>query len=435
MAEMRRRLFFVAMWFAASACTAAIAANLLPPFGPRPVPVIAYQSTSKLNQLNGERDKQFQRPTLSRTVTRYGLRGSDLGYSFEHQGRVYFLFGDTVGVEGGALDSIATSDATDPTGGVRLDYVSPRAGTYLTVQPPGITMGAFDVPVSGISLGGQMYVIVKTNHPNDETILTKVAFPMTPTGFTPLGAPISRLPNGRFLKISMHEQPGQIVGLPPGGPFVLMWGTGVYRNSDAYLSLRPVATFESGKGTLYFHGFDASGAPSWRSNESAAVPIVKNGTMGDLSVTWCKDLGLWLMTYDGRSHGRSFISFSYSPLPWGPWTTPQVIFDEVRDRAMGTFIHDPTVRPNDGLAGPVIGKRQAKPNSVPGGVYAPYVVERWTTVQGSSLFIYFVMSTWNPYVVDLMTTRFSVSSGISPHTPLPRPTLHPVPHPVVSYPI
>ena len=280
-----------------------------------------------------------------------------------------------------------------------------------------------------------MYVVVKTNHPNDETVLTKVAFPMTSSGFAPLGAPISRLPNGRFLKISMHEQPGQIAGLPSGGPFVLMWGTGAYRHSDAYLAVRPVSTFESGEGMLYFHGFDASGAPSWRSNESAAVPIVKNGTMGDLSVTWCNDLGLWLMTYDSRPPAPSGILFSYSPTPWGTWSNPQVIFDPVRDGAMGVFIHDPSVRPNDGLAGPVIGKGTANPNAVRGGAYAPYVVERWTNVRRGYLSIYFVMSTWNPYVVDLMTTRFSVGPAVNPHPVFPHPTLHPIPHPVSSYPI
>jgi hypothetical protein len=165
------------------------------------------------------------------------------------------------------------------------------------------------------------------------------------------------------------------------------------------------------------------------------VPIVKNGTLGDLSVTWCKDLGVWLMTYDSRPPAASGILFSYSRTPWGPWVAPQVIFNAVRDGAMGTFIHDPSATPDDGLAGPVIGKGQANPNAVRGGTYAPYVVERWTNVRASYLYVYFVMSTWNPYVVDLMSTRFSVQSAAYPR-PTVRPSLHPiVPHPGVSYPI
>ena len=62
-------------------------------------PVIRFVagSTVKVEQLLGEEDKEKHQPTLSRTETRYGIRGTDLGNSFEHDGRVYFLFGDTVG--------------------------------------------------------------------------------------------------------------------------------------------------------------------------------------------------------------------------------------------------------------------------------------------------------------------------------------------------
>src|SRR5579864_425668 len=82
------------------------------------------RSTVKLEQLVGEEDKERHQPTLSRTVTRYQIQGTDLGYSFEHDGRVYFLFGDTVGRLRRALDTIATTDAHDPEQGVRLDFLT-----------------------------------------------------------------------------------------------------------------------------------------------------------------------------------------------------------------------------------------------------------------------------------------------------------------------
>ena len=51
-------------------------------------PAIRYVpgSTVKLEQLVGEEDKERHQPTRSRTVTRYQLQGTDLGYSFEHKG-------------------------------------------------------------------------------------------------------------------------------------------------------------------------------------------------------------------------------------------------------------------------------------------------------------------------------------------------------------
>jgi polyisoprenoid-binding protein YceI len=372
-------------------------------------PVIRYiaGSTIKVEQLLGEEDKQLHQPTLSQTGTRYGIEGTDLGNSFENGGRVYFLFGDTVGRLRRALDTIATTDAHDPESGVRLDFLK-SGSDYLTIQPPGISMGAFEVPVAGISLGGQMYVVVSTNHSEDgstdRSVLTKFT---SPASFQPLRT-ISQLPGGHFVKMSLRIEPGTIAGMPPGGPFILVWGTGAYRKSDAYLSIVPAAQFESGKGTRYFAGLDARNSPIWSDKESDSNTIVQNGTLGDLSVTWCKDLGLWLMTYDSREPAPRGILFSYSRTPWGPWSEPQVIFNALRDGAVGKFIHNPQANPDDGLAGPVIGRGQANPRAVHGGAYAPYVIERWTKVRGPELSIYYVLSTWNPYVVVLMKSRLHV---------------------------
>jgi len=382
------------------------------------LPVIRFMqgSTVKLEQLIGDEDKQLHRPTISQTGTRYKLQGTDLGYSFENDGNAMLLFGDVVGVLGGGLDAIGTTNARDPDRGVRLDFLTTFDRTYLPITPSGINMGAFNVPVSGINLENQTYVVVKTDHsdndqnPTDRSVLTKFhasSIILNPSWFE-TGRTISRLPGGHFIKMSMHAQTRPIPGLPGAVPFVLLWGTGWYRHSDAYLSAVPSPQIETGKGTLYFKGLDQSGAPMWSANESDAKSIVTNGTMGDLSVTWCKNLGLWLMTYDSRAPAQEGILFSYARTPWGPWNPPQVLFNAVTDSAYGAFMHDPALRPDDGLEGPVIGKGQSNPAAVKGGIYAPYVIERWTKVQGSELDLYYVMSTWNPYVVMLMKSRFQI---------------------------
>jgi hypothetical protein len=71
-------------------------------------PVLRYVpgSSIKVEQLLGEEDKQLHQPTLSQTASRYGIEGTDLGSSFEYAGRVFFLFGDTVGRLSRALDTI-----------------------------------------------------------------------------------------------------------------------------------------------------------------------------------------------------------------------------------------------------------------------------------------------------------------------------------------
>jgi hypothetical protein len=388
-------------------------------------------STVKVQQLVGEQDLERGQPTLSRTVTRYGLAGTDLGSSFEHDGRVYFLFGDTVGTLAQALDTIGYTDARDPERGVRLDFLTmparptplpsrgrgrgrvgrdrPGEQQYLTVEPPGISMGAFEVPVAGLSLGGRMYVVLSTNHQDDRNSDRSVLTTFTPpTTFRP-GRTISQLPSGRFVKMSLREAPSPVEGLPPGGPFVFMWGTGAYRRSDTYFAVVPVASFESGRGTRYFAGLDSAGRPAWSEQESDAKPVVRDGTMGDVSVIWCAPLKVWLMTFDSRPPAKPGIQFAYARTPWGPWSTPETIFHPLRDPGRGVFIHNPRASPPDNLVGPVIGQAQFDPQGTHGGAYAPYMVERWTKVHGNELTIYYVLSTWNPYVVVLMRSKLRLA--------------------------
>src|SRR5262249_16288879 len=52
----------------------------------------------KLYQWLGDLDRQQDPPTATplRSESSFGVLGADLGYSFMHEGRVVFLFGDTL---------------------------------------------------------------------------------------------------------------------------------------------------------------------------------------------------------------------------------------------------------------------------------------------------------------------------------------------------
>jgi hypothetical protein len=358
-------------------------------------------STVKVEQLIGDFDKQKQAATANLTAQRYAIEGTDLGYSFEHQGKLYFLFGDTISPGRGG-DPIGVSASTDPERGLRLDFLLDATGKYLRVTPPGLNMGPFNVPVSGISLGGKMYVVVRTDHaepsPPYRSVLTVFD---GRSGFTPLRT-LSRLPAGRVINMSLHAQPEAIAGLPPGGPHVLIWSSGVHRQSDAYLSVVPAASFESGNGTRYFAGLGNGGAPIWSDKEADAKPVVQHPTIGDISVTWAAPLRLWLLTYDSRDPRGTM--FRYAAAPWGPWSDAQIIFNPASYQGP-PFIHVPR---RDNVAGPVTGG--AVPETTPGGAYAPYVIERFTKVADKTLTIYYVLSTWNPYTVVLMRAMFAISS-------------------------
>jgi hypothetical protein len=64
---------------------------------PATAPDLVYvpDSTKKICRLAGDFDRAAGVPTLSQTNKRFGFAETDLRSSFEHKGKLYFLFGDT----------------------------------------------------------------------------------------------------------------------------------------------------------------------------------------------------------------------------------------------------------------------------------------------------------------------------------------------------
>lgn len=386
-------------------------------------------SSVKLEQIIGDCDwavlaaQGTCKPTTSRTITRYDIEGNGLGYSFEYQGKLFFLFGDTIGTKTNyhAHDPIGTSSSSNGEAGLLLDFFTDSKGLPLFVEPPGVKMGAFDVPNSGIGIANKVYIVCNTGsdtsqsnvHAHDFSALARFD-PVAKQFFS--GRTISRMPGGHFILDAMHEIPA---GVGVSTPSVMMFGLGAYRATDVYLSMTPESGFESGQGTRYYTGF-SKGQPIWSAQESAAVPVVVDNplggpawpkdapTIGNVSVSYSRDAGLWLMTYDGgrQSENTAGVYFAYAPMPWGPWSKPQLIFNAKRDHGFGVFIHNKDYHP-PGPAGPMIGTND--PNTARGGDFAPQMIERFTQVKGTTLSIYYTMSTWNPYTVVKMRSQFKIS--------------------------
>ena len=408
-------------------------------------------STVKLEQIIGDEDwaaraQGTHLPTASQTVTRFHILGNGLGYSFEDKGKLIFLFGDTISedvtnINYHAADPLAWSTNTDGETGLLLNFFTNSPGSKFTpvfVQPLGIKMGPDAVPNSGISLTNGVFLVCNTGsdtsntnnpHAGDYSVLVtfnETNLPFSPNTFT-TNRVISMLNTnldptnvlqGHFILTSLREY----------GTNVLMFGTGEYRASDVYLAMTPTVSFVSGNGTLYFAGL-SHGQPTWSTAESNAVPVVQdnptngppwpndNPSIGNVSVIYASQAGLWLMTYDGGNNTAknlksttTGIYFSYAQFPWGPWSTPQLVFNKFRDNGAGVFIHDPGLANDDGLDGPVIGANS--PTATPGGDFAPIMIERFTRLTNSTLFIYYTLSTWNPYTVVKMRSAFAIQPVI-----------------------
>ena len=424
-------------------------------------PVLTWLTNSsvKLEQLTGDVDwadlaMGITNFTASQTMSRFHILGQGLGYSFEDKGKLIFLFGDTISENTTnwnyhAADPLAWSTNTDGETPLLLNFFTNTPYLYsgntpIFVQPDGIKMGPDDVPNAGISLSNGIFLVcntgsdtANTNIPPqtndysvlvtfDETNLWLSTNTYTAKFFTTnrtVSALNTNLPptsplQGHFINVSMREF----------GTNVVMFGTGEYRSGDIFLCMIPTATFVSGAGTLFFAGL-TNGEPAWSSVESNCVAVVQDnptngppwpndhGTVGNVSVIFSTNLNLWLMTYDG---GRSADSparhttgvyFSYASQPWGPWSTPQLIFNKLRDSGSGVFIYN--ANNHTGPAGPTIGSNN-NPTNTDGGDFAPILIERFTRITNSTLFIYYTMSTWNPYCVVKMRSAFAIVPSIGP---------------------
>ena len=357
---------------------------------------------------------------------------------------------------------IATGGDDTPSGGISLNgqiYFSYSSGSDASAFYPHLNncsiLVRFDEATQTFTAGRQ---ISQAYYPLPESEMfapTKAVSPW-PSNFVP----------GHFNTNSLHILPagfGLFADVDEPSPFgstpwesgVLIFGEGQHRGSptgsSVYLSYIPGNYFWTGvdsKGkpaTRYFAGLK-SGHPTWSDSESDSVPVVYDnpygavvpqgppgtsdpGTVGEMSVVYAPEIGLWLMTYDGgRQTGPGTnkplingIYFTYARFPWGPWATPQLIFNACRDNGLGNFMSYPSSDSSCGSgthpigpSGPTIGGQSPSGNdpiSTPGDPYAAEMIERFVEVRGDTLKIFFTMSTWNPYAVVLMESDFKITSA------------------------
>lgn len=375
---------------------------------------------TRVEQLIGDADVErlpngAERPTATQTRSRFGVFGADLGYSFEHAGRLWFLFGDSRidGLDRGAPDPVAFTTATRPPLGRALEFLTRAEGARepFVYEARGVPAGGSEVPASGVSVNGVAYVLFKTDHHDDEATGRSVL-----TRFDPATRTVSVVrefsnvqTGGHFLKAAFRVMPANTPGMPTSEPVVLAWGTGRYRQSAVYLQCLRVSTFGNAQGAeaWFYVGLGTDGVPRWSRNEAEARPVMDYDRAGDVSVTRCEPAGLWLALYDRRE--SLGVALARSTSPWGPFTEAGTLFTPSQWR--GRILWDPE-RADAGLRpGPLMNRQdEARGEALTkrGGAYAPYVIERFTRVEGGSpdtIVLDWLLSTWNPYVVHLMESR------------------------------
>jgi hypothetical protein len=230
---------------------------------------------------------------------------------------------------------------------------------------------------------------------------------------------------------------------------ILVWGRPSYigsqanaRSAQLYLALAELPEVDADGvpswQPRYFAGLGAGGAPRFVAEQSAAVALDLSGGEGDTSephdiinqmaVHWLEPLGRWVMLYGGdldpgaadsynpgaaRNEGGAIFA-RFAEQPWGPWSKPAPLL------AAGDLA-DPNAAGSQYRAGGLLYHPDCQGQAcIPGDpstlyppefeqygwLYGPNIIECWTTPRDGGVDVYWNVSTWNPYQVVLMRTRF-----------------------------
>ena len=368
--------------------------------------------TRKVSQLTGDIDRETGQKTLNETGSRFGIYGTDLGVSFLHDGKLYFLFGDTNRTKGKPglpatampgedfneaitdYDSIAYTTSDHAYEGIKLlfnsdfphlDYVDQMTGEH---------------PIEGISIGEYMYVFFTTDlFPESFLSPTRSILARSNDGGIHFGKPLYTLSTDKFIHVSAQVIDNHVLqGLPEkAGEGLLIWGTGEHRKSDIYLAYIPLAEINNRSSLRFFSGIaneEDHLQPIWTSDESMAKPLFPTGCAAEISVRWNYYLEKWIMLYNCELCNTRGVIVRLADTPWGPWSAPKIIFDP--EDGYGKFIHEPG---KDSLNDPTRDGHEDK-----GHEYGPYQMAPYSTgIKGRYTKIYFTMSTWNPYQVMQMS--------------------------------
>lgn len=366
--------------------------------------VVISKRADKISQIVGDDDIERQENTQNRTETRYKIRASDLGVPFTYKTRTYVLFGDTHGAEDQAgvdRDVIAYTTDNDLEDGVSLKFLN-NDGVYRPIEIPGVSMGAFEVPTEGVEAHEAMYIYVTTDHSEAKTMGRSVLARSDDDGMT--FEEIYSLSSQFFINVSIVKADASDWDLLPedmDGKVLVIYGSGMYRESDVYLAVQPEEEIEDKESFRYFAGLDEEQKPIWSKEEQDAVALFDHPQVGELSVTYNPFIERWIMLYNAGEPQRG-INMRTAESPW-EWSKTQVVFDPVADGGYGSYMHisceaDPE-HCDDVFD---LGRENEY-----GGEYGPYQYPDHAKGNKSSkeTTIYFNMSTWNPYTVVLMSAE------------------------------
>lgn len=318
-----------------------------------------------------------------------GLRGTDLGVSFERSGELVFLFGDSWTQDGKDWDgdSLAVAQLGPRDAETPLRWLTRDGGRFGVLAPPGVSLGGMEVPVEGLTIGDRSYLFFSDGWDRRRERHARSVCAHARRGDFAHLVVDHDVATDKFVNLSLCAD----------GDTVWIFGSGAYRKSSVCLARVAANELADRAAWRYW--------PSFSADEARAEPLVASDCTGEFSVRRLPGSARWWMTMNAAVPRG--IHLRVADAPTGPWSDPVVIFDPGRDRGYGYCMHQKTsaVGFDDGLSEP--GREEEW-----GGEYGPYLVPAWcgSPAPGVHELVY-TLSTWNPYTVRLVRSYVADASG------------------------
>ena len=357
-------------------------------------------STLRMCQITGDYDPEGF--THINCTGRWGIEGTDLGISVEHQGNLFIFFGDVLSAN--AADPIVYTTDLDPEPhGFRLHPIlRGDSGTcFRPLHVKGLSntgyLGSFETPTGAFSYGDRLYVFVVTGNTSPVSYLSSSA--NLSTDFD-LHYKISDTA-GKFWQIAPWVvNNAEWPGLPcETGDGLLLWGQGLGEAGwSAYLAWMTLPPGQHLPVNLKYYGGPGI---SWSDEQQEAIPLFSMPDVSALSVGWIPEARRWIMLYTRASlaRPRESIVCRVAETPW-EWSEEITVFDPEQEGAFTKYMHDPG-EDDLNLLPP------ERPSADSGWAYAPFLLNRYTRWDARCRIatIYFLMSTHSPYQVMLMRSQ------------------------------
>ena len=352
-----------------------------------------------------------------------GVRGVDMGPSVTHLGTHYVFFGDVplsgrAEGEGPIQDADAVAWVRDfSPNGISLEVV--RSGQYFapfTIRKQDgfqLTPATKQTPTGAFSDDGFAYVFFLLNeNPEDPNWVAPVSY-LTRCADPASGQPydeVFRWSESKFWQVAPKVVDNSSVpGLPSAsGRGVVLLGGGDAEPGRgaihlAWMPLEPDRPphvsdicYHRGEAGWSTPGDQASATPIWW--------LLPGFT--SISLTFVPGAQRWLALYSTTSENRPLgaVVARSAPAPMGPWSGEIPVFDPARDGAFGTFMHWPDLDDLD----------QRDPSGFHdgdrGNAYGAFILEPLTEwhPEDESVTLHYLMSTWRPYQVQHMLSRFQL---------------------------